>query len=411
MQNRSNVLIVGGGIWGLSTAWHLAKRGVSEICVVERNTEVALETTPRAAGLVGQLSSSRTMCEAIQYALTLLAGFHDETGHDVGLTRTGSLFVALTKRRMEAYEQQVARAKENGVAAEFVSHAEMQRLVPAMNVSHLEGGYFVQGDGYLDPRRCALAYAAAAQDLGVQLRFTTRVTELLIESGTIHGVQTDQGPLRADRVVLTAGPWSGQLAVHAGFGLPMQTLRHQRACTGPIDGVPDHHPVVRVTDVSCYVRPEQGGYLFGFFEPTPTSIDLTAEPADFCTDDLPVPHETISEARQRLAPVLPILGTIPVIENHQGITSFAPDGRYLIGPVPGVDGLFVASGCAALGIAGSAAVGSWLAESVVTGNTASALAEFDPLRFGARAADRAWVTQASCKYYANYYGLTPGKSD
>ena len=408
MQHRSKVLIVGGGIWGLSTAWHLAKRGVNEIHIVEKNPDIAIETTPRAAGLIGQLSPSRTMCDAVQYALTLLDGFRDETGHDVGLTRTGSLFVALTDHRMEAYEQQVERAKANGVAAEFVSHPEMQRLAPAINTSLLKGGYFVQGDGYLDPKRCALAYAAAAQDLGVQISLKTRVTKLLIESGIVQGVQTDQGPLRADLVIVTAGPWTGQIAAQAGFELAMQTIRHQRARTGSIDGIPDHHPVVRVTDASCYVRPEQGGYLFGFFEPNPTSINLTA---DFCTDELPVPHQTISEAQQRLAPVFPILGTSPVVENHQGITTFAPDGRYLIGPVPNVEGLFVASGCAALGIAGSAAVGSWLADSVITGKTITALTEFDPLRFGAKAADRVWVKQASSNYYANYYGLTSGKSD
>ena len=405
------VVIVGGGIWGFSTAWHLAKRGVSDVCVIERNAEAALETTPRAAGLVGQIRSSPVMCNAIQYALDLFASFQAETGHDPGLRRTGSLIVAMTQRRIEAYQAQIARAKANNIEADFVSHAQMQWLAPAMDVSKLEGGYFVPGDGYLDPRKCALAYAAAASDLGVDVMYSTRVTELLCQDQQVSGVTTDAGDVHADQVVVTAGPWTAQLTTSAGTDLPMQTIRHQRARTFPVDDIPDHHPVVRVNDVGCYLRPEQGGYLYGFFEPAPTRIDMAAQPDSFCTSDLEVPHETMAQARNRLGQVFPVLNSLAVKENHQGITTFAPDGRYLIGPKPGIGGLYVASGCAALGIAGSAAVGSWLAESVQTGRRPKALEDFDLGRFGDRAADRAWVSRTATEFYANYYSLTPGEPD
>jgi glycine/D-amino acid oxidase-like deaminating enzyme len=412
MAEQKNVIIIGGGIWGFSTAWHLARCGVTGICVVEQNAEAACETTRQAAGLVGQLRSSRAMCEAIQYALDLFEGFQQETGHDPGLRRVGSLLVAMNPRRMAAYEQQIARANENGVEAGFVSHSEMQRLAPAMDVSQLEGGFFIPGDGYLNPRQCALAYAGAARDLGVEVRFSTRVADLKLSDGKVEGVTTDAGELLAETVIVTAGPWTGLIAKQTGFELPMQTIRHQRVRTEPIDGIPNHHPVVRVNDVSCYVRPEQGGYLYGFFEPSPTAVDLDSKPPEFRTSDLPTPADTMAEGRRRLSRVFPILDAAPIAEYSTGITTFAPDGRYLVGPVPGVDGLFAASGCAALGIAGSAAVGAWLADSVTSGSPASAVpAEFAPQRFGGQATDRAWIFKAATEFYSNYYSLSPGQKN
>jgi 4-methylaminobutanoate oxidase (formaldehyde-forming) len=174
----------------------------------------------------------------------------------------------------------------------------------------------------------------------------------------------------------------------------MQPIRHQRARTVPTAGIPAHHPVVRVTDVSCYVRPEQGGYLYGFFEPDPTSIDLAGKPAGFRTDDIPLPRETMNEAQRRLAPIVPVLEGLKVAEYTCGMTTFAPDGRYLIGPVPD-------------GIAGSAAVGRWLAHLVLRGEQSPELTEFDLHRFGARAGDPNWVRTASEEFYGGYYSIRP----
>ena len=173
MAQQAEILIVGGGIWGLSTAYHLAKFGQKDVLVLERNAEIATETTPQAAGLVGQIRPSVTMLHAIRYALELFSQFPKETGHDAGLRQTGSLMVALTPERMEAYARQIERSHLNGIEADFVSHAEMARLAPALDVTKIEGGYFVPNDGYVDPQQCARAYAAAAKDLGVQIQLNT----------------------------------------------------------------------------------------------------------------------------------------------------------------------------------------------------------------------------------------------
>lgn len=404
-MNDRNIVVVGGGIWGLSTAYHLAEMGCRSVRLLERNDEVALETTPRAAGLVGQIRTSPAMCGAIQYALQLFEDLGERTGLDLGLRRTGSLMVALTPERMEAYAHQIELAVQNKVDAAFISHDEMKRLSPALDVSKLEGGFFVTGDGYVEPQKCARAYAAAAQELGVSIETSTPVTGLDIEAGRIRGVSTNDGTIAADTVIVASGPWTASLARQSGHDLPLVPIRHQRVRTVPTAGIPDHHPVVRVTDVSCYVRPDQGGYLYGFFEPEPSPIDLEALPPSFRTDDIEPPVRVMDEARRRLAAVYPILAELDIAEHRQGMTTFAPDGMYLAGPVPGTEGLFVASACAALGIAGSAAMGRWLASWVLQGKPDDDLTEFDLQRFGDKATDHDWVRTHGKKFYASYYGI------
>jgi len=403
MAQQTEVLIVGGGIWGLSTAYHLAKFGQKGILVLERNETIAAETTPQAAGLVGQIRSSVTMLQAIRYALELFSQFPQDTS----LRQTGSLMVALTPERMEAYTRQIERANLNGIEANFVSHTEMAHLAPAMDITKIEGGYFVPNDGYVDPQQCALAYAAAAKDLGVQIRLNTPVIGFRQRNGEILGVETENGFIASNHVVITAGPWGAALAKKVGTTVAVQPIRHQRVCTVPTSGIPEFHPVVRVTDVSCYLRPEKGGYLYGCFEPEPVSIDLEAMPADFRTGDIEPPVEVMTEAQRRLTPIFPILKELEIDEYKRGMTTFAPDGAYMIGPMPEIDRLYLATGCAALGIAGSAAVGRWLAKWVIDGDPGEDLDIFSHQRFGTQAADQEWLRQESEQFYANYYGIRP----
>ena len=405
MKRNAEVAIIGGGIWGLSTAYHLARFGQKDVCILERNQGIAAETTSQAAGLVGQIRSSRTMLRAIKYSLELLSRFTDETGQDPGFSQTGSLMVALTAERMVAYERQVEQAHENGVEANFVSRAEIARLAPAMDTSKVEGAYFVPKDGYVDPQQYAQAYRAAARDLGVQTQLGTRVTGLRLRNNRVTGVETEKGLVETDQVVITAGPWTGILSNKIRFPAAMQPIRHQRVRTVSVAGIPEHHPVVRVTDVSCYLRPEKGGYLYGFFEPGPTSIDLESMRPDFRTEDVQPPLEVMVEAQRRLSSIFPTLQDLEITERKQGMTTFTPDGSYLVGPVPNVDNLFLATGCAAMGIAGSAAIGHWLAKWIIDGQPSENLSMFRLDRFGDRSSDGEWLRREGENFYANYYSI------
>ena len=404
MHRRTSVVIVGGGIWGLSTAYHLARAGWTDVEVLERNDFLFDETTSQAAGLVGQIRATPLMRRAIRYAIDLFLDFKSKTGHDPGFHQVGSLLLALTPERMASFEEHVEHANSSGVEAGFVDGAEMSGLAPHLDISQVEGGYFVPEDGYLDPRRCARAFRGAAEDLGVRIRTGTAATGLSITDGRVTGVETEDGFVEAERVVVTAGPWTGAIAEMAGHRTAMVPIRHQRVTTAPVPGIPDHHPVVRVTDASCYLRPEEGGYLYGFFEPDPTSYDPEL-PAEFRTPEIEEPVQVMEEARERLAPIFPVLEDLEISAYKRGLTTFAPDGAYLIGPVPQVEGLFAATGCAALGIAGSAAVGSWLAGWISRGDPGENLSSVDLERFGEKASDRDWIRREGEAFYGGYYGI------
>jgi glycine/D-amino acid oxidase-like deaminating enzyme len=354
--------------------------------------------------LVGQIRATPLMRLANRYAIDLFLDFERETDHDPGFHQVGSLLLALTPERMASFEEHVEHANGSGVKAYFVDGAEMSRLAPHLDVSRVEGGYFVPEDGYLDPRRCARALCGAAEDLGVRFRTGTAATGLSITDGRVMGVETDGGFIEAEHVVVTAGPWTGSIAEMAGQRTAMVPIRHQRVSTAPVSGIPEHHPVVRVTDASCYLRPEEEGYLYGFFEPDPTSYDLEL-PAGFRTSEIEEPVQVMEEARERLTPVFPILEGLGIAAYKRGLTTFAPDGAYLIGPVPQVEGLFAATGCAALGIAGSAAVGRWLAGWIARGDPGEDLSSVSLERFGEKGSDRAWIRRESEAFYGGYYSI------
>jgi sarcosine dehydrogenase len=404
MTQRASTVIVGGGIWGLSTAYHLARAGRRDVHVLERNGEPFGETTSQAAGLVGQIRGTPLMRRAIRYAIDLFTSFERETGYDPGFRQVGSLLLALTPERMASFEEHAEHANRNGVEAHFVDETEMSRLAPHLEVTRVEGGYFVPKDGYLDPRQCARAFCAAAGDRGAKIRTGIAATGLSVRDGRVVGVETDHGFVEAEQVVVTAGPWTGTVARMVGYE-PVVSIRHQRVTTSPVPGIPGHHPVVRVTDASCYLRPEEGGYLYGFFEPDPTSYDPERLPAGFRTADIEEPVEVMEEACKRLAPIFPVLAKLEVVGYKRGLTTFAPDGAYLVGPVPQVEGLFAATGCAALGIAGSATVGRWLANWIARGDPGEDLSSVSLDRFGDEASDRGWVRREGEKFYGGYYSI------
>src|SRR5918992_4350166 len=177
MNHQESFVVVGCGIWGLSTAYHLARAGWTDIEVLERNDAPFDETTSQAAGLVGQIRATPLMRRAIRRAIDLFKDFERETRHDPGFHQVGSLLMALTPERMASFEDHVEHANSNGVEARFVDGAEMSWLAPHLDVSRVEGGYFVPEDGYLDPRRCAQALCGAAEDLGVRFRTGMAATE------------------------------------------------------------------------------------------------------------------------------------------------------------------------------------------------------------------------------------------
>ena len=224
-------------------------------------------------------------------------------------------------------------------------------------------------------------------------------------AGTFR-LTTSQGEWNTRRLVVAGGPWTQALTRQLNFVAPMYPIRLQQARTAN-DHVSANHPVVRVPDESCYIRPENNAYLFGFFDPDPLPIDLSQQPESFATRDVKPDPPLIQTAKNRLQKVLPRLAQLPIDEYRQGMMTCTPDGKFAIGPIPGSDGAFVATGCGGTGIAASAAVGKWLSEWAIDGQTSEDLSQYEPARFGDRPADQAWLRESACATSAAYYRLPP----
>lgn len=255
-------VIIGGGMWGCSVAYHLARRGRREIVLVEQ-TEIAGQTTGQAAGLIGQIRTSETAMRGAMYGIAFWAKAKEELGHDPKFRPSGSLKLALTPARKRDLEAQARQARGIGLEVEFISPREARDRVPGLDLLGVKAVMAIPSDGWVDPGEAARALAHGARALGVKIEPGVRVTGILSSGGRVTGVRTDRGEIGCEVVVIAAGPWADVVARGVGLRLPIIPVRHQSGITLPVPGVTDAMPVLRIPDLGAYVRPEEGGYLSG----------------------------------------------------------------------------------------------------------------------------------------------------
>ena len=402
LPRRARVAIVGGGILGCAAAWHLARAGVRDVLVLERD-ELNAATTSQAAGLIGQLRTSAVKSAIVGQTLADIATLEAE-GLASGFRRTGSLRLALTPARDAEIREQVRAARGFGVDAALIGADDVRRLASGIEPSKDHVAAWMPNDGYAEPYTLASAYATSARRLGVTLVTGCEVLGIRIAGGRARGVTVREGDVDAEVVVIAAGAWTGAIAAHAGAAVPAFAVRHQAWVTAPMAWVTSTFPVVRVPDRLAYVRPEVGGLMLGFFETTPLGVDVGAC-ADFTVTATPRAGEVLTAHAPGLMEVVPGLGEAPVIGGTAGVPTYTPDGHFVVGPLPGIAGLFVATGCCAHGIAGSGGVGRALAEAVTGMAPTLDPAPMAPGRFGDRTWDPAWLRVACLETYAHYYDL------
>jgi sarcosine dehydrogenase len=405
--SAAEVVVVGGGIWGCSIAYHLARAGLTDVVVLERR-DLCTGNTPQAAGLVGQLRSTPLMARGIRRVVERLTGWEAEHGEPSGFRQVGSLKVALNQERRREIEAQAAQARREGVEVELISAAQAEARVPFLDFRAMEAVAWIPGDGYVEPYTLAMAIARAARARGVRFETGRPVTGFTIQGGRVRGVETPRGPVEAREVVVAAGPWGERLAAPLGLRLDTVPLRHQHWTTAPGPGIPAAFPVVRVPDASVYVRPEVGGLMVGGFEARPKAFSMATLPGAFEIEHTERDLGVLEELAGGLTRAFPDLGNAPILAGCAGLPTFTPDGQYLLGPVPGVAGLHLATGCNAVGIAGSLLVGEWMAELITEGRTRDDTGSQALDRFGARYEDPDRLRADCQSTYANFYSMDKG---
>jgi glycine/D-amino acid oxidase-like deaminating enzyme len=399
------VVVIGAGALGASTAYHLARRGAA-VTLVDQFAPGS-QTSPRAAGLTNTKAvPSEIMARLTDEATETLARFEEETGIGLEFYRSGSVKAAYTEAGEARLLADLEMARRLGIAVELISSAEAHQLAPWFEPGEPRAIGYVPSDAYLEPSRLPLAYVKLAERAGARILPFTRVTGLLQTSGRLSGVATvgANGPadLPAEIVVDAAGGWARAVAEQAGIRLPLVPVRHQLFITEPISGVEPLQPVVRLLEASVYVRPERGGLMVGGYEDTPIVVDPSECGPEFQIADLALDLGVLRSLVDEIAEHVPVLRTAPVSIHRGGIPTMTPDGYPILGAVPGLDGLFVASGCCVGGLSLSPAAGRVLADLIVDGASTPDLAPLSVERF------RDWtdpvaIEEASLDHYARKY--------
>jgi glycine/D-amino acid oxidase-like deaminating enzyme len=400
-------VVVGSGAFGASAAYHLARRGV-RVALLERS-RLASQTSPRAAGLTSQVRATPALTQLARRAVVKLAAFTAETGQPLRFTQSGALKIARTERDAEQLAREVARGAAAGIETAFVSVAEARRRLPILGERGIAAVTWSPTDCNVEPSELPIGYCRAAEKLGAVLLPHTPATGFEIGPHGVEGVRTPQGTIASRVVVDAAGAWSRIVAAELGAHLPVVPTRHQLLITEPIPGVGPEFPIARVIDANVYVRHERGGLMLGGYEPDPLQVDAGALPPSFDMADLPLDIEVLWRLARSVSEQFPIFQdpSIRVAEHRGGLPTITTDDRYVVGPLPGVAGAWVMSGCCVGGLSVSPALGEAMAGWIVDGAPGLDLAEISTTRFVGRALDEADLRERCRHAYATHYRAEP----
>ena len=387
---QARVVIVGGGIMGCSTAYHLAKLGWKDVVLLEQG-RLSGGTTWHAAGLVGQLRSYQNLTRLIRYSTELYSKLEAETGLATGWKQCGSLSVARTEERMVLLRRSAAMANAQGVDCEPLTPQQAGEKYPIMRTDDLVGAVWLPGDGKANPADITQALAKGARNGGVRIFEKVRVTGIDTKDGRVTGVQTTDGAIKAEIVVNCAGQWARQLGRKVGVTVPLYSCEHMYIVTEKMEGVPRDLPVMRDPDGYIYFKEEVGGLLMGGFEPEAKPWNKDVIPDDFEFGMLPDDWDQFQILMDNALIRVPSLEKTGIKTFMNGPESFTPDLNYILGEAPQVRGFFVGAGFNSMGIASSGGAGMALAEWIVAGEPTMDLWPVDIRRFAGFHGNDAWL--------------------
>ncbi len=409
---QARIVIVGGGIVGCSTAYHLARLGQTDVLLLEQGS-LTCGTTWHAAGLVGQMRPNRNMTRMSKYGIELYASLEAETGLATGWKQCGSVNVAGTPERMKVLRRQLALARSFGVECEEISPARAGELFPVMRTDDLAGAIWIPGDGKANPADLCMSLAKGARQRGVKVVEGAEVigvaTQATGSRRTATGVRVrhegEEQEIACEIVVNCAGQWARQFGTLAGVSVPLWSAEHFYIVTDRIEGVHPMLPVMRDPDGYIYYKEEVGGLVMGGFEPQAKPWTVDPIPSTFR-------FELLGEDWDQFEPLMtaamhrtPCLETAKVKMLLNGPESFTPDGNFILGEAPELGRYYVAAGFNSAGIANSGGAGRLLAEWIVEGSPQSDLSDVDIRRFGPFMANRRLLSERTGETLGLHYAM------
>ena len=388
MKSQAKVVVIGGGVVGVSALYHLAKKGWGDDVVLLEKAELTSGSTWHAAGLLPLFNMSYSVGQVHKYSVNLYRQLEEETGQSVGFKQVGNLRLAMNDDRMDEYYQYAATAKTIGISVRFLTPDDIRKLWPLCNIEGLVGGIFHADDGYIQPADLTQALARGARNRGATIYRKTPVVAIEQATSGAWVVKTEKGDITCDHVISATGNYARKTGAMVGLDVPVIPVEHQFIVTEPhpqlqqrkADGLPEM-AVLRESDGSWYLREENNGFILGPYE----------KDAPCCYVDGPDPraeYELFQEDIDRLAPHIeaamsrvPAFGEVGIKQVYNGAIAYTPDGNPIIGPAWDIDNFWLNEGHS-FGITAAGGAGWQLAEWIVEGEPTIDMLGVEPRRFG-----------------------------
>lgn len=404
LPTTARAVIIGGGIIGCSTAYHLGKLGWTDTVLLERK-KLTSGTTFHAAGLVGQLRTSANITQLLGYSVELYKKLEQETGLQTGWKMNGGLRLACNAERWTEVKRQATTAHSFGLEMHLLTPKEAQELWPLMTIDDLVGAAYLPTDGQANPSDITQSLAKGARMAGVQIFEDTPVTRIIVEDGRIRGVETAQGTIECEKVICCAGQWTRTLAATVGVNVPLVSVEHQYMVTERIEGVTPTLPTLRDPDRLTYWKEDVGGLVWGGYEPNPKPWAQNGIPEGFHFELLNSDWDHYSQFMENALARVPALANAGVKQLINGPESFTPDGNFILGEAPELRNFYVGAGFNAFGIASGGGAGMALAEWAAKGEAPYDLWPVDIRRFGRVHRSTDWVRARTMEAYGKHYTI------
>ena len=408
MKDQARVVVIGGGVVGVSTLYHLARKGWQDVVLVERH-ELTSGSTWHAAGLLPLFNMSYSVGQVHKYSVRFYQELEKETEMSTGLRKVSNIRLAQTEARMDEYRQYAAVAATIGIEVEFLTPAQVKEIWPLCETDGLIGAIRHPEDGYIQPNDLTFALAKGARNRGAEIYNKTTVTAIE-RQGDSWIIRTDKGNIRCEHVVSATGNYARQTGAMVGLDIPVIPVQHQYIVTDDIpellerqkQGLPEMG-VLRESDGSWYMREERAGLILGPYE--------AGAPA--CYIDGPAPNaerELFEDDWERLEPHIesairrvPCFGKVGIKRGFNGAICYTPDGSPAVGPAWNIPNFWINEGHS-FGITAAGGAGWQLAEWIVEGEPTIDMLGIDPRRFGDYAT-RAYLIRKNEEAYRNVFSI------